>query len=306
MNTADLYARIERRRKELGLTQAEVTWRAFQRTDTAPIQQLRRGSSPTAKTLQALCDALDLEFYIGPSRTDDTAPSPSADASESDAAPDPEPPVEPPAPLFSAFTPDMLMPSRGYARCSLVGHLEKEGEYREMPAPENIRDIDPEAFYVIAKGPSMIPEGIEEGDYCLVSPNTALTAGFRVWLKDKGGKACIKRLMEDTGRSYKLQGWQGPTHGKQTNYTDEWMKGYIAEQGVVLAVWRGKPDADAPPALIPDPQANLVQALPAEIIEKLGLKPGAGIADAVKAIEDLVKFREDITSIAAIPTREAK
>ncbi len=281
-----------------GLSDRKVSMRATGSTDT--IRNIRRGSSPRTDTLEALCRVLSLELYIGPPRNGTSMPS--ADAPEPDTAYKPASTSNRVA--FAPFTPDMLMPARGYARCSLVGHLEKEGEYREMPAPENIRDIDPEAFYVIAKGSSMIPEGIKEGDYCLVSPNTPLTTGFRIWLKDKGGKACIKRLMEDTGRSYKLQGWQGPSHGKQTNYTDEWMKGYIAEQGVVLAVWRGKPDADKPPELIPDPKAKLVQTLPAEIVEKLGLPPGAGMEDAIKAIEDLVKFREDITSITAISTKE--
>ncbi len=66
----DLYALIESRRRELGLTQAEVTKRAFGRDgDTSPLQNIRRGSSPRLETLESICDALDLEVYIGPRRT---------------------------------------------------------------------------------------------------------------------------------------------------------------------------------------------------------------------------------------------
>ena len=199
--------------------------------------------------LSKLAGVLELELYFGPPRTA-AAILPLADA--------PEP--EPPAPLFSAFTPDMLMPSRGYAKCSLQGYLENEKDERDLPAPGNIREIDADAFYVIAKGPSMIPEGIREGDTCLVSPRRPLKPGDRIWLKDRGGKACIKRLVEETDKTYKLQGWQGPAHGRQTNYIDEWMKSYIAEKGVVLSVWREKPDVAKQPEPVPDPKAERQEA----------------------------------------------
>ena len=68
MSDQEIYTLVERRRKSLGLTQADVSRMAFGRSDTGPIQSLRRGNSPTAKTLRALCKALGLEFYVGPPR----------------------------------------------------------------------------------------------------------------------------------------------------------------------------------------------------------------------------------------------
>ncbi|MEG9884905.1 MAG: hypothetical protein V6Z86_09960, partial [Hyphomicrobiales bacterium] len=45
--------------------------------------------------------------------------------------------------------------------------------------PCGLLEVDGDAFYVVAKGSSMIPEGIEDGDYCLISLNTRFVAGLR-------------------------------------------------------------------------------------------------------------------------------
>lgn len=63
-----IYAALEARRAELGLSQAEVGVRAFGKADNAAFQALRRGSSPSAEKLAALCQAVDWEFYFGPRR----------------------------------------------------------------------------------------------------------------------------------------------------------------------------------------------------------------------------------------------
>lgn len=65
-----IYAVIEARRRELGLSQAQVSERAFGRSDTSAIQNIRRGSSPSAEKLSALSEALDLEFYFGPRKSE--------------------------------------------------------------------------------------------------------------------------------------------------------------------------------------------------------------------------------------------
>lgn len=76
MEPTDLYRILEDRRLELGLTQAEVTERAFGRADTSSIQNIRRGKAPSITSAAAICDALGLEFYIGP-RRDVGPPNPS-------------------------------------------------------------------------------------------------------------------------------------------------------------------------------------------------------------------------------------
>ncbi|MEG9884146.1 MAG: S24 family peptidase [Hyphomicrobiales bacterium] len=175
-------------------------------------------------------------------------------------------PPESPAPVVNAtplvpesfrrFAPDIDLAVTGYARCSTTGHLEGDKKHPDLPMPDGLREVDGDAFYVVAKGSSMIPEGIEDGDYCLVSPNTSLSAGLRVWLKDRQKRACIKRLVDITDKTYKLRGWLDPVKGRAQNYDDEWMISNIAEKGVVLAVYRGKPDPKNPPEMIADPRAR--------------------------------------------------
>lgn len=58
--------------REQGITQAKVAEIAFGRKgDTSLIQSVSRTKNgPTARNLKAICDALGLEFYIGPRRDD--------------------------------------------------------------------------------------------------------------------------------------------------------------------------------------------------------------------------------------------
>lgn len=82
LTTSDIYELIEARRRELGLSQAEVGQRAFNRNDNAAIQSLRRGSSPAFDTLSSLASALGLELYFGKPRS--SVSGLSEDSSESD------------------------------------------------------------------------------------------------------------------------------------------------------------------------------------------------------------------------------
>lgn len=75
MDVADLYKMLEDRRRELGLSQAEVELRAFGKTGNASFQAIRRGAAPSFDRLSALGNALNLEFYFGP-------PRPEADRNE--------------------------------------------------------------------------------------------------------------------------------------------------------------------------------------------------------------------------------
>lgn len=64
----DLYAQIEARRVELGLTQAELGFRAFGKAETSAIQNIKRGSSPSFERMGALAEALGYDLYFGPPR----------------------------------------------------------------------------------------------------------------------------------------------------------------------------------------------------------------------------------------------
>ena len=70
LTTAQIFETLDARRIELGLSQAEVGRRALQQTDGSALQNIKRGSSPSAETLSKLCDALGLEIYIGKPRRD--------------------------------------------------------------------------------------------------------------------------------------------------------------------------------------------------------------------------------------------
>ena len=68
IETAEVYALIEEYRKKLGLSQAEVSKRAFGQDSSAAIQGLRRGKSPGIERLSAISKVLGLELYFGPPR----------------------------------------------------------------------------------------------------------------------------------------------------------------------------------------------------------------------------------------------
>ena len=147
------------------------------------------------------------------------------------------------------------MTVRGWARCSIKGYLEDEQEFLELSMPVGLEDED--AFYAIALGASMRSEGIENGDYCVVSPNTPLAAGLRVWLKNHRDQVTIKRLLSETDKHYELRGRLDPDEkGNQAPYHDQWLKSFVKAKGVVLAVYRGRPNVKNPPALIPDPKPS--------------------------------------------------
>ena len=184
------------------------------------------------------CSSVDFLIQSGPPESDASAPSPVM-------VPD----------TFRCFAPDIDLAVTGYARCSTMGHLQGDKKHPDLPMPVGLREVDADSFYVVAKGASMKPEGIEDGDYCLVSPNTSLKPGVRVWLKDCQGRACIKRLTGVTNTAYRLRGWLDADGKPHKPYSNEWTLRNIASQGVVLAVYRGKPDAKNPPEMIADPQA---------------------------------------------------
>jgi SOS-response transcriptional repressor LexA len=74
MDAAEIYSLFEARRKDLGLTQAEVSMRAFRKADNTALQNIKKGSSPSVDRVAALATALGLDFYLGPKR--ETAPVP--------------------------------------------------------------------------------------------------------------------------------------------------------------------------------------------------------------------------------------
>lgn len=79
-----IFEALERRREEMGMSQAQVGLRAFGKSDNSAFQGLRRGSSPSVERLAALAEALGLELYLGPPRAGEPQISYDAVADESD------------------------------------------------------------------------------------------------------------------------------------------------------------------------------------------------------------------------------
>ncbi|WP_419737920.1 S24 family peptidase [Ruegeria sp.] len=259
---------------------------------------MRRGSSPTAETLSALCRALGLEFYIGPPR-------------------DGAPVGLPRAPNWSAFT-EATLPHRGLATCSVQGWSKSQPLRDPLPRPEDIMDDD--AFWVSATGQSMIPEGIDGGCVCLVSPGREVRDGDRVWILDFQGRAAIKRLVEKTETgSLKLRGWLPKRDGEQQSFDEERLPAGIREVYPVVAVFRGKPGAEGA-EYIPDPKAPApaaqpessnvapVERVPKAITDMLGLPEGASADAVLKAMEAKIATRgtAHATPVAALERKVAR
>lgn len=66
---SDLLSEIERALETRGMSGRRASMQAVGNPDM--IRGLRRGRSPTADRLRALCEVLDLEFYVGPRRDPD-------------------------------------------------------------------------------------------------------------------------------------------------------------------------------------------------------------------------------------------
>lgn len=66
LTTSDIFALLEARRKELGLSQVEVGRRAFKQNDGSALQNMKRGSSPTFENLSKLCATLGIEVLLRP------------------------------------------------------------------------------------------------------------------------------------------------------------------------------------------------------------------------------------------------
>lgn len=185
---SDILEAIETRRSQLGLSQAQLGTKAFGRSDSSAVQNLRRGSSPTAEKLSALADALDLEFYFGPRRTKPPAP----------------PVLELDGDDFAAIPKLVVEASAGAGAINqdapeVVGKLAFRRDWlrRIGVRPER-------AMLVTVTGDSMAPD-LGPGDLALIDQDRATWEHNRVFaLVDLDGGVRIKRILLDRGRALVL------------------------------------------------------------------------------------------------------
>ena len=238
---------------------------------------------PSGERLKKICDALGLEFYIGPPRS--TVGTDKGTAK-------PFSPVIRKINPADRFVQSRALPVLGWASCSIQGVMESELDLPDMPAPASIAGNNSNAFYAIATGRSMEREGIAPGDYCLIEPDMRLVPGDRVWIKDHAGRSNLKRLLAIEGDgSLQLRGWfddEAPT--RQRFIMQSWLVGNY-RTGVVRGVWRGKPDVNSPPEFIPDPEP--FGGIPKEICDLLGMKIDVMPREVVTAIRKLLPQAEN-------------
>lgn len=218
LSAAEIYALIEQRRSELGLSQAQLGQRAFGQSNSAAIQNLRRGSSPTAERLAALADALDFDFYFGPKRAAD-APPPV--------------PVEIDGGEFATIQRLAAEASAGpgaiNSEAEVIGSLAFRRAWLDKIGVNPAR-----ACLISVRGDSMAP-GLQPGDLALIDHERAVIAPGKVFaFNDVDGETRIKRLERPDDKSLIL-------YSDNQAYAPELRKGVDLNRIKILGqvVWSG-------------------------------------------------------------------
>ncbi|MCY4598293.1 MAG: hypothetical protein OXF27_00005, partial [Acidobacteria bacterium] len=190
MTTIDFAEAIRRRLAERGQSQYRAALGSGLPQDA--IRWVLKGHVPRLNRVEQICRALGLELYIGPPRDVQVE----ADGSETS------------RPL-TRFSSSVELPVRAISQPSPEVYLaEGEEQNQTRPAPADLGD--PQAFYVLFHGHSMVPAGIAPADYCLVSPCAKLEPGQRIWLRNRKGREALRWLIRLTATTYEVAAWQPP------------------------------------------------------------------------------------------------
>ena len=208
------------------------------------IRSVLNGHVPRLNRVEQICRAIGLELYIGPPRDVQV---------EADSA-------EPSRPL-TRFDPSVQLPVRVLLPPAPDVYLMKSEEADQTkPAPVDLDD--PQAFYVLLHGHSMVPTGIGPADFCLVSPCAKLDPGQRIWLRDRKGREGLRWLIRLTAATYEVAAWQPPKpNGHQDLVPERWERKDVDDRGVILAVYRGWAVPSDPVHRLPDWHAGRLTGL---------------------------------------------
>ena len=233
MTTIDFAEAVRRRLAEKGQSQYRAAVNSGLPQDA--IRSVLNGHVPRLNRVEQICRALGLELYIGPPRDVQV---------EADGA-------EPSRPL-TRFNSSVQLPVRVLSPpWPEVYLIESEEADRPRPAPVDLDD--PQAFYVLFHGYSMVPTGIGSADFCLVSPCAKLEPGQRIWLRDRKGREGLRWLIRMTATTYEVAAWQPPKpNGHQDLVPERWERQDVDDRGVILAVYRGWVVPSDPPRRLPD------------------------------------------------------
>ena len=233
MTTIDFAEAVRRRLAERGQSQYRAALNSGLPQDA--IRSVLNGHIPRLNRVEQICRALGLELYIGPPRDVQV---------EADDA-------EPSRPL-TRFNSSVQLPVRVLSPPSPEVYLmESEEEDQTRPAPVDLDD--PQAFYALFHGYSMVPTGIGPADFCLVSPCAKLEPGQRIWLRDRKGREGLRWLIRMTATAYEVAAWQPPKpNGHQDLVPERWERKDVDDRGVILAVYRGWVVPSDPVHRLPD------------------------------------------------------
>lgn len=130
------------------------------------------------------------------------------------------------------------LPVLGMASCGMTGWATlPDVMANHVPAPQDM--LNQNAFVVVARGTSLLPEGIKPGFLCYCSPTVPRHKGDIVYVEDTSGQSALKVLIEDSPTRLVLQGWLPPEEdGTQQIYTEERPRHTITKMAVVIYVKR--------------------------------------------------------------------
>jgi len=224
--TIDFAEVIRRRLAEKGQSKYRAAVKSGLPQDA--IRSVLNGHVPRLNRVEQICRALGLELYIGPSQDVQV---------EADSA-------EPSRPL-TRFNSSVQLPVRVLMPPSPdVYRMKCEEADQTKPAPVDLDD--PQAFYALLHGHSMVPTGIGPADFCLVSPCAKLEPGQRIWLREREGREGLRWLIRMTATTYEAAVWQPPKpNGHQDLVAERWERKDVDDRGVILAVYRGWPSDPA-------------------------------------------------------------
>ena len=233
VTTIDFAEAVRRRLAERGQSQYRAALNSGLPQDA--IRSVLNGHVPRLNRVEQICRALGLELYIGPPRDLQV---------EADDA-------EPSRPL-TRFNSSVQLPVRVLSPPSPEVYLmESEEQDQTRPAPVDLDD--PQAFYALFHGYSMVPTGIGPADFCLVSPCAKLEPGQRIWLRDRKGREGLRWLIRMTATTYEVAVWQPPKpNGHQDLVPERWERKDVDDRGVILAVYRGWVVPSDPVHRLPD------------------------------------------------------
>ena len=233
VTTIDFAEAVRRRLAERGQSQYRAALNSGLPQDA--IRSVLKGHVPRLNRVEQICRALGLELYIGPPR-DVQVEEDGAEPSRS----------------LTRFSSSVQLPVRAISQPSPEVYLmESEEQDQTRPAPVDLDD--PQAFYALFHGYSMVPSGIGPADFCLVSPCAKLEPGQRIWLRDRKGREGLRWLIRLTATTYEVAAWQPPKpNGHQDLVPERWERTDVDDRGVILAVYRGWVAASDPAHRLPD------------------------------------------------------